>query len=204
MLYPFGRKCGENWLYSSHDYRKRERMRVFRRIMTMVLCAGIIFGLALSAKASQTGSIQIKTTGGTVALYKVGQINGQSIHLYEEYGGGIVGEMDILSDNLAGWLNERAQNGHIKDTDIWGDTLFENLSPGLYLVTQPSTPSGQQPFEPFLIIMPWDGDMWEITVDLEMLPQTGSSIVPDIWILAMLLSALGVGTCIWYRKKIVV
>ena len=177
---------------------------MFRRIMAMVLCTWICLAMAVSAAATETGSIQIKTTGGTVGLYKVGQINGQAVRLFEEYGGGIVSEIDILSENLAGWLSERAQNGHIKDTDIWGDTLYDGLSAGLYLITQPSTPSGQQPFEPFLIVMPWDGDMWEITVDLEMLPQTGSSIVPDIWIFAMLLSVRGIGTCIWYRKKIVV
>ena len=160
--------------------------------------------MAVSAAATETGSIQIKTTGGTVGLYKVGQINGQVVRLYEEYGGGIVSEIDILSENLAGWLSERAQNGHIKDTDIWGDTLYDGLSAGLYLVTQPSTPSGQKPFAPFLIVMPWDGNMWEIVVDLEQLPQTGSSGVPDLWVWTMGASVLGIGVCMCCRKKIIV
>ena len=179
-------------------------MRLFRRIMAMVLCAGICMFMAVSAAATQTGSIQIKTAGGTVALYQVGQINGQAVRLFEEYGGGTVGDADILSANLAAWLDERAQNGHIKDTDLWGDALFDGLLPGLYLISQPSTPSGQQPFEPFLITLPWDGYVWEINVDLEELPQTGSSGIPAFWVGGMLISIAGIGICMLWRKKVIV
>ena len=115
-----------------------------------------------------------------------------------------MGDADILSANLAAWLNERAQNGYIKDTDIWGDTLFDDLPAGLYLVAQPSTPSEQKPFEPFLITMPWDGYVWDITVDLEELPQTGSAGIPAVWIGGLFTSVIGIGVCLLWRNKIVV
>jgi len=150
----------------------------------------------------QTGSIQVETTGGTVALYKVGEINGQNICLYGEYGGGILTQDDILSANLAAWLNERVKNGQIKATDIWGDVSFDSLDPGLYLIAQPSTPSGQNPFEPFLLVMPWDGYVWDIHVDLELLPKTGESARPELWMLGMLLSAAGVGLCLFWRRRL--
>lgn len=184
---------------------KRERIGLFRRIMAVIGFMAILLCLTVSAAATETGSIRLETTGGTVALYKVGEINGQIVCLYEEYGGGIVGPMDILSENLAAWLHERAQNGHVKDTDIRGDTIFENLSPGLYLLTQPSTPSGQEPFEPFLITLPWDGSMWDVTVNLEILPETGASENPGLWIGGMLFSAAGIGICMLiHRKRIVI
>ena len=177
---------------------------MFRRMMVTMLSVGIFVSLIISASATQTGSIRVETNGGTVALYKVGDINGQTMRLFEEYGGGMVTEEDILSANLAAWLNEQTRNGQIKDTDLWGDTLFDGLSPGLYLLSQPSTPSGQTPFDPFLIVMPWDGYVWEINVDLELLPQTGSAGIPDIWIWTMVISTLGIGICIVCRNKIIV
>ena len=183
---------------------KKERIRLFRRIMAMIVTVGIFMCIPLSVAALPTGSIRLKTTGGTVALYKVGEINGQVVRLYEEYGGGIISEIDILSENLAGWISERAQNGHIKDTDIWGDTLFDGLSEGVYLVTQPSTPSGQAPFDPFLITLPWDGSMWDVTVDMELMPQTGYSENPAFWMAGMLLSAAGMVICIVIRRKWIV
>jgi hypothetical protein len=172
--------------------------------MVMTIFVSLLLALRLPACAVQTGSIRIETTGGTVALYQVGEINGQAVRLFDAYGGGIVGEDDILSANLAAWLNERAQNGHIKDTDLWGDTLFDGLPAGLYLLAQPSTPSGQKPFAPFLIMMPWDGYMWEVTVDMEELPQTGGEAIPAMWIGSMAFSAIGIGICMLWRKKIIV
>ena len=177
---------------------------MFRRMLTWIMAGMILMCVSLSASASQTGSIRIATTGGTVALYKVGDINGQNVCLYETYGGGILTEDDLLSANLAAWLNERAQNGHIKAADILGDAVFENLSSGLYLIAQPSTPSGQTPFEPFLLIMPWDGYVWDVNIDMEILPQTGSSGLPDVWVWSMLASAVGIGACFLCRKRVAV
>lgn len=173
-----------------------------RRSLTSILAAWLLLFFAIPVSAEQTGSIRIETTGGTVALYKVGQINGQNICLYEEYGGAVLTQTDILSANLAAWLNENVRNGQIKATDVWGDVTFENLEPGLYLIAQPSTPSGQSPFEPFLIVMPWDGYVWEVSVDLELLPQTGESAIPQMWIYGMLLSAAGIGLCLLWRKQV--
>lgn len=172
--------------------------------MAILLFLGMLMCFALSAAATQTGSIRIETTGGTVALYQVGQINGQSVLLTEQYGGGVVTQADILSANLAAWLYERSTNGYIKDTDISGNTQFDGLSAGLYLVAQPSTPSGQYPFEPFLITLPWDGYVWDVTIDLEQMPQTGYPDMPDMWIAALLISALGIGICWLLRKKRIV
>lgn len=173
---------------------------MFRRTLASMLSIGILVILAIPV-AAQTGSIRVETTGGTVALYKVGDINGQSICLHEEYGGGTLEEDDILSSNLAAWLNERVKNGHIKDTDIWGDTIFDGLEPGLYLIAQPSTPSGQNPFDPFLIAMPWDGYVWEVNVDLELLPPTGESPIPAMWVAGMIFSAAGIGVCLHIKKN---
>jgi len=174
---------------------------MFRRMLAGVLSMGILLFLAIPA-AAQTGSIRVETTGGTVALYKVGEINGQSFNLYPEYGGATLGQEDILSANLAAWLNEQAKNGVIKATDIWGDTIFDGLEPGLYLIAQPSTPSGQSPFDPFLIALPWDGYVWEVNVDLELLPPTGESPMPDIWLAVMFLSIVGIGICMPWKRKL--
>ena len=59
---------------------------MFRRMLTWLVCVGCIIVWSMPVKAVQKGTIKVKTTGGTVALYKIGQINGQSFCLYPEYG----------------------------------------------------------------------------------------------------------------------
>lgn len=174
---------------------------MFRRMLTWLVCVGCIIVWSMPVKAVQKGTIKVKTTGGTVALYKIGQINGQSFCLYPEYGGGNLSENDILSSNLAAWLSEEAANGHIKATDIGGNVAFENLDAGLYLIAQPSTPSGQTPFEPFLVAIPWDGYVWQVDVDLKQLPLTGESPLPLYAMTGMILSMIGIGLCMSYKKR---
>lgn len=173
-----------------------------RRILTWMVCTGLFIVWSIPVNALQEGTIRVKTTGGTVALYQIGQINGQSFCLFPEYGGGTVSESDILSANLAAWIREQAVNGRIIAADIRGNAVFENLEAGLYLLAQPSTPSGQPPFDPFLIAMPWDGYVWEVDVDLEQLPLTGDSPGHMYAFGAMGLSVLGMGLCLMWRKRI--
>lgn len=175
---------------------------MFRRTLTRILSIAFVAYLVIPVGATQTGSIHVETTGGTVALYQVGEINGQSFRLWEEYGGGYVEHTDILSSNLAAWLYEQVKNGQIKATDIYGDAAFDMLNPGLYLLSQPSTPSGQDAFEPFLIAIPWDGYVWDIDLNLEQLPRTGENTMSAIWIYTMLISAAGIVIFMHNRKKI--
>jgi hypothetical protein len=47
--------------------------------------------------------------------------------------------------------------------------------------------------------------MWDVTVNLEMLPETGVSENPGLWICGMLFSAMGIGICMLIpRKRIVI
>ena len=177
---------------------------MFRRTLTSIICIAVLLCLTIPAMALQTGRIRVETNGGTVALYRVGQINGQGFLLLEAYGGGYLDQGDILSNNLAAWLNEQAKNGHIKATDVWGNAEFDDVETGLYLIAQPSTPSGQEAFAPFLVAMPWDGYVWDINLDLDQLPQTGETNAPAIWICTMLISALGIAICMQYRWKITI
>lgn len=167
-----------------------------RRILTVAAVLGVALFLVLPAKATVTGSICVKTNGGTVGLYPIGEINGQSYCLYDTYGGGVLEDGDILSSNLAAWLYEQVQSGQIKASDIGGEVDFTDVQPGLYLIAQPSAPSELKPFDPFLISIPWDGYMWEVTLNLEQLPQTGEKFVPTIWLFAMAVSAVGIATCL--------
>lgn len=167
-----------------------------RRILAVAAALGAALLLVVPAKAAVTGSICVKTNGGTVGLYPVGDINGQAYRLYDTYGGGILEDGDILSSHLAAWLYEQAQSGQIKASDIGGEVVFSDLQPGLYLIVQPSAPSEQKTFDPFLISIPWDGYMWEVTLNLEQLPQTGEHFVPTIWLFAMAVSAAGIGICL--------
>lgn len=189
-------------MYTDGIYAKEgECISMIRRILRGIIILEAILLLAITAEATGMGSIYVKTNGGTVGLYPVGDINGQNYRLYDTYGGGALEEGDILSSNLAAWLQEQAKTGQIRATDMTGEAVFPDLQPGLYLITQPSAPSGQKPFDPFLIAIPWDGYIWDVTLNLDQLPKTGDSGVPAIWMAVMLVSGMGTGMCVLQSRK---
>ena len=171
-------------------------------ICAVMIAAVIIFSLIIPASAAETGSILVKNWGGAVALYRVGCLNGQEFWLNEEYGGGSVTLEEILSPNLALWLDSQSKAGVIKVPDLWGEVLFSELKPGLYLIAQRSAPAGQVPFEPFLVSVPWDGSQWHLRIDMEdtIQPQTDDSAQPVPMLLLMLLSGIGLIATIRQRR----
>lgn len=174
-----------------------------KRIFSILVAVMAVVLLAVPAAALETGSILVKTWGGAVALYRVGSQNGQEFWLNEEYGGGSVTLEEILSPNLAQWLDAQAKSGVIKAPDIYGEALFTDLEPGLYLLAQRSAPVGKEPFEPFLISVPWDGSQWHLRIDTEAViqPQTDDPGQPVPLFLLMLLSGIGLIATIRQRRE---
>lgn len=167
-----------------------------------LLC--VILAAAPAASAAETGSILVETTGGTVALYRVGEINGQAFVLDEGYGGGLLTLEEILSPNLARWLLGQAKSGTIKAPDICGKALFSDLEPGLYLLSQRTAPPGSNPFAPILLPIPWDGEIWDVSIapdEQYQMPITGDPHPCGSWILGIILSAMGLVICIHYGKR---
>ena len=178
---------------------------MFRRIWMGILFILLVTVLYLPASAVQTGTLKVRTCGGTVVLYRVGDINGVDYILRPEYGGGTVSQEDALSENLASWLDEQAGPGQIKAAGMDGDVVYENLEPGLYLVAQRSAPADCEPFSPFLLPMPWDGQIWEVSMEFQgdqMLPRTEDTKDPFLWLMAMLFSSIVLGILFCQRKDI--
>jgi len=169
---------------------------MYRRMLIFFVSFGIMLWMGLETRAAENGSILLTMRGGTAALYRVGDLNGQSLILREEYGSVPVSQEEILSPELAQRLQERGGSGLIKAADVRGEVLFSGLESGLYLVTQPSTPSGQEPFAPFLVCLPWDGGQWNVEVNLQSIPQTGDYVDPGMWWVAMTASVLGIACCV--------
>lgn len=170
-----------------------------KHILRAFFAAVLLLLFAIPSLAVQRGSILVETCGGAVALYRVGSVNGQNFLLSEDYGGETVTFDELLSPNLAAWLDGQSKSGQIKAADLCGKVLFSDLEPGLYLVAHRSAPAGCDPFAPFLLSIPWDGEQWDINIKLpqsELPPVTEDPANPGAWMMGVALSMLGLAVCI--------
>lgn len=176
-----------------------------RKLVCLIFTFLLLMTVCISALAA-TGTVRIDIGGkGEITLYSVGKAEGDGYRLSESYGGGFVTFDDILSPDLAAWLAQRGKNGISQETEQ-GSAAFTGVEEGLYLVVQTGEREGYYAFNPFLISMPWDGNMWEIDASPKMeqrpteTPQTGedSGLVPAIG--AMILSAIGLAGCGYIKR----
>ena len=171
-----------------------------------VLFSALLFLVLIpvAVYASGEGTIQIDLKGGDkpiqgaqVRLYFAGTPIEGGYRLTESFGGGVITQLDVFSPELADWLVKRASGGWRGTTDKEGTLRFQGLDEGLYLVTQPKGKGGYQPFAPFLIMSPWDGDQWNITAtpktekEITVVPDTSDPGTVDKGLLGMALSGTG-------------
>lgn len=175
-----------------------------RRLYACIAAVIFVVSFKMVVFAYEAGSILVETCGGAVALYKVGTVNGQVFVLDDTYGGDSVTLEDTLSPELAAWLDGQVKSGQIKAPDLYGKVLFPDLEEGLYLVAQRSSPSGSVPFQPFLVSIPWDGDQWHVSIDLEIteqLPRTEDPGNPMLFLWLTIISLLGLWACIYHGNQ---
>lgn len=170
-----------------------------RRIRIGISLFALLVLLTINATAAQQGCISVITKGGLVALYRVGDFEETHFRLSDDYGGGTVSFDEFLAPEFAAELVQLARNGYVKAADLTGTVEFSGREAGLYLVVQRSAPQGYEPFAPFLVSLPWDGDLWEVRAEPkleEVQPQTGDQAHPDRWFAVMCLCGAGLIWCI--------
>lgn len=135
------------------------------------LAALVLWMLAiqLEAGAAAAGSIEVRLmekdggiSAGKVTVFFAGSPTAGGYALTEEFGGGEITQMDVLSPELTVWMAGKARGGIQLASDENGSVLFRGLGEGLYLVTGQGNELGEGQFDPFLITIPWDGYIWEI------------------------------------------
>jgi len=168
---------------------------MIRKWMCLLFVTVLLAGIGQPVSAAQ-GSIQVETDADGVVLYQVGTSEGTGYRLMEMFGGGYLTFDDTLSRELAAWLSSRAACAE-KQLPEPGGKIFLGLNEGLYLVCC-EDPEG---FDPFLVIIPWDGYYWEVEVDPSVapVPQTGDAVGSLIF--AMAASGAGVMVIARRRKK---
>ena len=176
-----------------------------RKILCAALLA-VVWGVLCMPVYANSGSIRVQLDGeGEVTLYRVGVLQRENFRLSDEHGGGEVTFDDVLRPELALWLASRAKGGISRETEE-GIVVFSGLSEGLYLAVQTENCSGNEAFEPFLVMLPWDGDTWNLEVQPQILsvsedlPKTGDKgfVVLSSWIMcASMIGLLVIGS----RKK---
>lgn len=176
-----------------------------RKMLCAVLILAMLAVIRLPVRAN-TGTIRVDIGGaGEVTLYRVGILDRDHYRLSDEHGGGEVTFDDVLLPELAAWLAARASGGISRETEA-GIAEFTGLSEGLYLAVQTGERLGYEDFAPFLISLPWDGEVWYLDVKPEMYllppatPQTGDRrfVIVSSWIMAAsMLGLLVIGS----RKK---
>ena len=157
-------------------------MRIQKRLsavlLTLLLSCALVLTTTLAYAAqpaplwSRSGSCGINVrmlydgkplAGGSLTLYQVGYVNGQSMEFTltsdfagsnEELGGFATDYKSSLARNL--WMYAKNHNiqGTTKEIGATGEVKFEGLDFGLYLVTQDSHANGYDAIDPFLVSLP--------------------------------------------------
>ena len=184
-----------------------ERMCVMRKRYIAIFLIFLLAMLPITVHAAGEGSIRIDLlgsgepiSGAEIRVYLAGTPIENGYRLTDAFGSGMITQLDVFSPELAAWLSQRATGGWQDTTDEFGSVIFWDLDEGLYLVTQPEACGGYGPFEPFLVMLPWDGYEWSVTAvpkterKIDVIPDTSE---PDtlVWSMAGILVS-GVGLCI--------
>ena len=138
-----------------------------RRILAVFAAAGLVLALRTAASAMAMGSLTLRleregtpVPDALVAVYRAGTAVTGGYRLTEGFGGGFINEADVLDPQLPQWMaGEAGEQALRQRTDHKGEVYFGPLDEGLYLVIQED---GSDRFEPFLLILPWDGSVWDI------------------------------------------
>lgn len=185
-----------------------------KKIILLCLVCLLFMGMIPEAIAEGPGSLRIeldaggkKIEGTEVRLYKAGVPIQGGYLLEKEFGGGYVTDMDVMLPALAQWLAEKEGKYCSQKTDGKGIAAFYGLEEGLYLVKQEDSPENGMVFSPFLITLPWDGNVWEISASPKLerpsapMPDTSDPGTLDRGIRGMALAALGLYGLVINRKK---
>jgi len=178
-----------------------------RKRYTTIFLVFLLAFVPVTVRAAGEGSVHIELLGGgepipgaEIRVFLAGTPIENGYRLTDAFGGGMITQLDVFSPELAVWLSQRATGGWKDTTDDFGTVTFWDLDEGLYLVTQPKACGGYSPFEPFLVMLPWDGYEWSVTAvpkterKIDVIPDTSD---PDtlVWSMAGILMS-GAGLCI--------
>lgn len=180
-----------------------------RKLVCVFITIILLLELGIKSGAvGETGSIcvNLRFDSGAVTLYKVGSPISGGYMLKQEFGGGVLSKNDIFSSVLAQWLTEQVESeGWTLPADEQGLAEFSRLEEGLYLLVQNQATDGYYPFLPFLVELPYEGQ-WHIQANPKIevypteQPQTGQSMEPYYWMIAMAVSGVGLMAC-WIAKR---
>lgn len=183
-------------------------------ICLLCLTLGLFVAAPAAAAAEFRGSIQIEleagdlaVTNGAVTLYQVGVKTEEGYRIREHFGGGMIRQEDIGSDNLARWLAESAmESGNSMLLDADGFAVFPELEEGLYLLVQTERMDGFYPINPILLTVP-EENRWDLRIYREPVPivtdnpKTGESPMLFLGILGMVFSTAGLFLCAGKNRK---
>lgn len=173
-----------------------------KRVLAGMIVLFVILPLiALDAFAAEGVIRIVLREDGEVTVCLVGVPEGDHHRLLDAYGGGEVSFDDSLSNELAAWLAQKKRDGITKSLEN-GVAEFTGLEEGLYLVAQTKGEKGKEKFAPFLVSIPWDGNMWqvEVTPMPPEPPQTGDGIFFFLCMFVLSAGILALKAAPWQKK----
>ena len=185
---------------------------MFRKTGIYLAAVVLMAGLAVPAKAAQTGTIQVSIDSGFTAvnarrlvLYRVGEAVAEGYQITEEFGGGLVLSKDAFSPHLARMLAQTSgSSGTFRLVDVDNTACFSGVEPGLYLLVE----EGDDPMIlPCMTAVP-QGDSWQVSAypavrfyAEEDNPTTGQHPGPILGAIGMVLSSVGLAVCAGVKRK---
>lgn len=154
-------------------------MERLRRLSALLLTLSLLSLISVSAYALETpelgrrGSISVTmtyegepVTGGTLTLYRVGELSGENGGCRFVFTGDFAACEDALENLESSELAERLRtyavakglNGAKREIKEDGTALYSDLELGLYLMVQEEAANGYQAAAPFLVSLPLNQD----------------------------------------------
>lgn len=188
---------------------------MMRNVLRGLYLSLLVTVLLLTASAAENpGSLWVRldvgdlpVINGAFTLYPVGTPISDGYRIADAYGGGFIRKEDAQSPHLAQWLYSREEKqGHTVLLDVDGNAVFTDLEEGLYLLAQTERTDGFYPIQPFLMMVPGDGEK-HVEIYLEPLPMvadsppTGQDPTPYIGLIGLTISLAGLMLCTGGRKR---
>ncbi len=182
-----------------------------RKIGSCLAAGVLVMGLAVPARAVQTGTIEVSIESGLtdvtarrLVLYRVGEKAAEGYRITEEYGGGLVLDKDAMSPHLARMLAETdGFSGRFQVVDGDNTAVFSTVEPGLYMLKE----EGDEPIIlPCMTAVP-QGDSWQVSAYPAVKyyapenPSTGQHPGPLLGAIGMVASSIGLAVCAGVRRK---
>lgn len=141
---------------------------------------------------------------GTLEICRVGDPTPEGYRLDQAFGGGIVAGEEIPSEAFALWMSKKVGIGTERSPDRNGLIQFDDLEPGLYLISQRKESENFLPVAPYLACVSQELttiDTYPVVLPRSSIPRTAQYEEVYYGTLGIAVTLTGIFYCFWQKSE---